>query len=82
VPYKSRAQQRKFHAMAKEGELPETTVQEFDEESKGMELPERVSEKETTIEKYDRERGTCPKCGEDRDECRKKCGHPGASCTC
>jgi hypothetical protein len=42
MPYKSQAQRRKFHAMAKRGEISKKTVAEFDRASKGKKLPERV----------------------------------------
>lgn len=34
MPYKSKAQQRKFHAMAARGEIPKSTVKKFDEATK------------------------------------------------
>lgn len=42
--YKSRAQQRKLHAMASRGEISQAKVHEFDEATKGhfKELPEHV----------------------------------------
>lgn len=44
MPYKSRAQQRKFHAMLNRGEISASTVKEFDEATKGEygSLPEHV----------------------------------------
>lgn len=48
MPYKSRAQQRAFHAKEKAGEIDPATVAEFDAASKGMKLPERTK-KRTTI---------------------------------
>lgn len=42
MPYKSDAQRRKFHAMAKRGEISRATVREYDRASKGKRLPERV----------------------------------------
>ena len=44
-PYKSDAQRRKFHAMLNRGEISRKTVAEWDRESKGMRLPERVHPK-------------------------------------
>ena len=41
MPYASRAQQRKFHAMEDRGEMGHATVREFDQASKGRKLPER-----------------------------------------
>jgi len=45
MPYKSDAQRRKFHAMLNRGEISRKTVAEWDRESKGMRLPERVHPK-------------------------------------
>lgn len=42
-PYKSKAQQRKFHAMLERGEIDAGTVKEFDEASRGKKLPERIN---------------------------------------
>lgn len=42
MPYKSDAQRRKFHALAKEGKISQDTVSEYDKASKGMKLPERI----------------------------------------
>lgn len=42
-PYKSEAQRRKLHAMAERGEISPDVVAEFDKESEGVELPERVN---------------------------------------
>jgi hypothetical protein len=44
-PYKSEAQRRKFHAMAERGEISPEVVEEFDEASKGLKLPERANPK-------------------------------------
>jgi hypothetical protein len=44
APFKSEAQRRKFYAMAKRGEIPEATVQKYEEKTKG-DLPERISAK-------------------------------------
>jgi hypothetical protein len=44
-PYKSDAQRRKFHAMLDRGEISAATVHEFDEASKGMNLPARAAAK-------------------------------------
>lgn len=41
-PYKSDAQRRKFHAMEDRGEISHSTVEHWDEASKGKKLPERV----------------------------------------
>jgi hypothetical protein len=42
MPYKSEAQRKKLHAMAERGEIDEKIVREFDAESEGMTLPEKV----------------------------------------
>lgn len=43
MPYKSKAQQRKFHAMLSRGEIKAATVQEFDKATNFKKLPERAS---------------------------------------
>lgn len=45
MPYASRAQQRKFHALLREWKIDASIVKEFDDASKGMELPQRVTKK-------------------------------------
>jgi hypothetical protein len=45
MPYKSDAQRRKFHALEEKGEISPRVVQEYDEASKGKNLPERVKKK-------------------------------------
>jgi len=42
MPYKSDKQRRFFHAAEARGEIPPSTVREFDQASKGMKLPEYV----------------------------------------
>lgn len=42
MPYKSKAQQRKMHAMAERGQISKKVVAEFDRASKGKKLPARV----------------------------------------
>jgi hypothetical protein len=42
MPYKSDAQRRYFHAAEARGEIKKKTVHEFDEASKGRDLPEHV----------------------------------------
>lgn len=42
MPYKSDAQRRKLHALANEGKIKKSVVEEFDQSSKGMKLPEKV----------------------------------------
>ena len=51
MPYKSEAQRRKFHAMANRGEISAATVDEYDQASKGMSLPERVPQRPKTTTK-------------------------------
>lgn len=43
MPYRSEAQRRAFHALLNRGEISASTVKEFDEASKGKDLPERIS---------------------------------------
>lgn len=45
MPYKSDAQRRYFHAAEARGEISHKVVNEFDEASKGMDLPENVKKK-------------------------------------
>jgi hypothetical protein len=45
MPYKSKAQRKKFHAMAERGEISRSTVREFDRSTKGKKLPERTRKK-------------------------------------
>lgn len=42
MPYKSKAQEGKFHELLKEGKISKKVVDEFDRSSKGKVLPERV----------------------------------------
>lgn len=42
MPYRSDAQRRKFHAMLKRGEISAKVVNEFDQASEGIKLPERA----------------------------------------
>ena len=44
APFKSEVQRSKFYAMADRGEIPEATVSEYEEKTRG-DLPERVSAK-------------------------------------
>jgi len=41
MPYKSDAQRRFFHAAEARGDIPASTVEEFDKASKGHKLPEK-----------------------------------------
>lgn len=45
MPYRSEAQRKKFHALAKEGKISQKTVDEFDSSSKGLKLPDRLAPK-------------------------------------
>jgi hypothetical protein len=45
MPYKSKAQERAMHAKAERGEIPASTITEFDKASKGKKLPERAKPK-------------------------------------
>jgi hypothetical protein len=45
MPYKSRAQQRYFHAAEARGEIKPSTVEEFDKASKGKKLPKKAKHK-------------------------------------
>lgn len=51
MPYKSEAQRRKFHDLQKQGKISKATVQEFDDASKGMRLPERIKVKKGSKKK-------------------------------
>lgn len=42
MPYKSKAQARAMHAKAAAGEIPQSTVKEFDRATNFKKLPERV----------------------------------------
>jgi hypothetical protein len=43
MPFKSKAQRRKFYAMAERGEISDDTVERWEDETpKDKELPERV----------------------------------------
>lgn len=45
MPFKSKAQRRKFYAMLKRGEISRKTVEEFERATKGKKLPERKRSK-------------------------------------
>lgn len=45
MPYKSQAQRRLFHHLVKQGKLSPEVVEEYDRESKGKKMPERVERK-------------------------------------
>lgn len=47
MPFKSKAQRRKFYAMADRGEISDATVERWEDETpKGKKLPERVKKAE------------------------------------
>lgn len=43
MPFKSQAQRRKFYQLLEEGKIDRKIVEEFERESQGMHLPERVN---------------------------------------
>jgi hypothetical protein len=45
MPYKSQAQQAKFHQLLKEGKISKKVVKEWDKESKGLKLPKKLLSK-------------------------------------
>lgn len=45
MPFKSKAQRRKFHAMAERGEIGEATVAEWERKTRAKKLPERARKK-------------------------------------
>jgi hypothetical protein len=57
MPYQSKAQQRLFHAKEQLGEIPASTVKEFDKKTDFSKLPERKKEayvvaEETILKRY------------------------------
>jgi len=42
MPYVSNAQRKKFHVLLEQGKISPDVVKEYDEASKGLNLPERV----------------------------------------
>ena len=47
MPYKSDAQRKKFHVLEAQGKISKKVVDEFDQASKGMKLPAKVSKKKS-----------------------------------
>jgi hypothetical protein len=45
MPFKSEAQRKYMNAAASRGEIPKATVNEFNQASKGMKLPDKKKEK-------------------------------------
>ena len=48
MPFKSQAQRRKFHEMARSGEMPYSTVMRWEQETGGRWIPERVTPKQAS----------------------------------
>ena len=51
MQYKSDAQRKKFHALLSDGKISPKVVLEFDEASKGKDLPERVGDQTDDMHK-------------------------------
>lgn len=49
MPYASKAQQRKFHAMEARGEISKATVNEYDKATDFKNLPERAKDREGRV---------------------------------
>ena len=47
MPYRSKAQKEKFHALAKAGKISQEIVDAKDKASAGLEIPERISPKKS-----------------------------------
>ena len=47
MPFKSKAQQGKMHILEEEGKIAPSVIKEFDKESKGKKLPEKVVPKKS-----------------------------------
>lgn len=45
MPFKSKAQRRKFYQLHKEGKISKKVLQEYESASKGLKLPARVKKK-------------------------------------
>jgi len=56
APFKSEAQRKLFYAKAERGEIPESTVREYEHETHGN-LPEHVKAKKKT-QKYTENKGS------------------------
>lgn len=48
MPFKSKAQRRKFYQLYKQGKISKATLMEWERASKGKKLPERVRPKKKT----------------------------------
>lgn len=62
MPYKSQAQRRLFHHLAKQGKLSPEVVEEYDRESKGKKMPEYVKRKAFGGEVEAKAGVHCPAC--------------------
>ena len=51
LPFKSRSQRRLFYAKLKRGEISKSKVDEWERETKGKKLPERLKKKKTRTTK-------------------------------
>ena len=51
MPFKSKAQRRKFAALLVEGKISPETYEEWNRETGGKQLPERVGRKKTAVRK-------------------------------
>ena len=51
MPFRSKAQRRKFYAMAKRGEISMRKVKEWEKETGKKKLPERAKKKKKTKKK-------------------------------
>ena len=51
MPFKSQAQRRKFAQLLVEGKISNETFEEWNRETGGRQLPERVKRKKTTARK-------------------------------
>ena len=51
MPFRSRAQRRKFLQLLREGKISEATFREWERASKGKKLPERVKPKKKKTRK-------------------------------
>jgi len=45
MPFKSKAQRRKFYALKDKGKMSQATIDEWEKATKGKRLPERVKKK-------------------------------------
>jgi len=56
LPFKSKAQRRKFYQLYKQGKISKTTLLEWERATKGKKLPERVKPKKKKTRKTRRRR--------------------------